>query len=398
MDSMTARHLAPGPYCIEVAKTAEDVERFRDFWEHWAVHFDADPDYYLTVIKAYPHMVRPHVVLLTRDGQPRTLAVGRIEETDLTCNLGYKTVCRPAVRSLTMVYDGLLGDTSEEACAAVFEAWHRSLSAGEAEVVFLNPVRTDSTLYKTARSAASTLTRDHASVARTHWRLPLPDSFEEYLKSHSAKTRSNLKYMINRLKRTFGDRISITSYGRPDDMDRMMASLEAIASKTYHRGLGVGFADTPEMRARCALLLEKHYLRSHVMFLDGEPVAFWSGILYKGTYFADYTGYSPAIGQYYPGKFLLMHIVRELCEEKAATAIDFGPGDSRYKQIFASECWQESPLYVFGCTAKAISLNLGRTLLLSVNHIARGTLERLNAVDFVRKRWRALLARRPSDL
>ena len=95
---------------VTVARTVEAVEELRETWEALSQErLTADFDYHLTVLRYAPGVIRPHVAVLERDGSPPALAVGRVEEVELTARVGYKTVFSPRVRSLTIAQGGLLG-------------------------------------------------------------------------------------------------------------------------------------------------------------------------------------------------------------------------------------------------------------------------------------------------
>ena len=169
------------------------------------LQLNADPDYFETAIRGRDDAVRPHVLLLERAGEPRALAVGRVEEITLPCKLGYRTVYAPRVRALTVVYDGLLGDPSDEDTEIVFEELGAALARGEADVLRLRNLEVDSPLHRLATRTPSVLTRQHTSTTSVHWELTLPDSLDELLQSKSSSFRKDARYDERRLAKEFGD-------------------------------------------------------------------------------------------------------------------------------------------------------------------------------------------------
>ena len=76
---------------INVARTIEEVEQLRNYWEKLQRHPNADIDNYLTVVKTLKEIIRPHVIFLSKDGVPTSIMIGRIENYPFECKVGYKT-------------------------------------------------------------------------------------------------------------------------------------------------------------------------------------------------------------------------------------------------------------------------------------------------------------------
>ena len=74
---------------------------------------------------------------------------------------------------------------------------------------------------------------------------------------------------------TFGDELSLEIIREPSQIERLFTDAERIASTTYQRALGAGFADTPERRALTEVALAKGWLRAYLLYVRGEPIAFW---------------------------------------------------------------------------------------------------------------------------
>ena len=132
-----------------MARTEEEVERLRTTWE--AFQGDVvmtDPAHYQAVLRHNPRAYAPYVVLVERDGEPRAMALGLLQNFELACKVGYKTVYRPRVRALTVVYRGFLGPDAEAEAEVLIDALLAALSAGEADVVYLPNLAMDSPFYR----------------------------------------------------------------------------------------------------------------------------------------------------------------------------------------------------------------------------------------------------------
>jgi CelD/BcsL family acetyltransferase involved in cellulose biosynthesis len=388
---------AAPPERVSVARTIAEVEGLRSEWTElrWE-RVDADIDFYLAVLGSRPEVVRPHVLVHRGADRPESMVVGRIEDVELKSSIGYRVVARPRVRSLTVVPRGIAGADTPEAARTVLAALTEALARGEADVLVLPGLPTGSPLYEAARREPRLLRRDHLVETGVHHRLRLPGSFEELLATRSRSTREAVKRYGKRLVRDHGERLSVQVFSRPEEAERLFSDLEAVAAKTYQRGLGVAFADTEGQRTLVRLGLERGWFRAWVLYLAGAPIAFWPGYAYNGTFFIGTPGYDPAYADYRVGQFLQMRMLEDLCADEGVEALDYGPGEAEYKRRFGNESWEEADVLVFAPTARAVRINLVRTAVNGAMRLAKRALGGERA-DRVKKRWRERLARKEAS-
>jgi CelD/BcsL family acetyltransferase involved in cellulose biosynthesis len=194
------------------------------------------------------------------------------------------------------------------------------------------------------------------------------------------------------LRDTYGDDFAIKVFMTPDEIDLVFRDAEAVSTKTYQHGLGVGFEDDPLQRNLVGLSLERGWFRGYVLYLEGAPRAFWFGTVYNGTFHTGRTGFDPAYGDYHPGTFLLVRMIQDMCDDDAVDVIDYGFGDAEYKQTFGSENWLEHDVLIFASSPRAVRVNVVRTAVLGVDGLARRILGRRNLVSRLKRRWRNRLA------
>jgi CelD/BcsL family acetyltransferase involved in cellulose biosynthesis len=374
---------------ITVARTLGEVESLREAWSALPVESPtADLDYHLTMIAHTPEVVRPHVVLLERDGAPLGLAVGRLERARLTAKLGYATVLQPRVLSLTVSQGGLVdadGEHAEPLLAALVAALR-----DEADVLQLRFVPVGSAAHTLATTAPGALRRQRFSEPVHRWRAALPPTFAEYLQARSAKTRSNVKRYARRLEEQFGDRLTLRVFVASEELDELVRDTETVSVKTYQHGLGAGFSDAARDRALLELALARGWYRGFVLSLDGVPSAYWHGMVYGRTFFTGPTGYDPEHRDLRLGTYVLGKMVERVCGE--ADRLDFGVGDAEYKRHFGDEHVAEEDVLVFAPRAKPVAVNLARSSVLGVSRAGRAVLARSGAFDEARRRWRSRLS------
>jgi CelD/BcsL family acetyltransferase involved in cellulose biosynthesis len=374
-----------------VARSVEEALALREGWAALPTESPhADLDFYLAVIDERDEVLGPHAVLLLEDGVPAALAAMRLEEIRLVATFGYREVLRPRVRALTLVPGGIVAP-SPSAERELARCLLRSLAGREAEVILLPSLRCDSELHRTLRGEVGALRRSHFAETRTHRRLHLPATFDEFLASRTKKVRSGIRYDTKRLDQRLGDRLRLERLDAPADFDRIFRDIVRVAELTYQRGLGAGFADTPERRRLTRLALERGWFRAWVLYDEQTPIAFWQGNVYGCVYHSGTTGYDPAYRKDRVGIYLLMRVIEDLCSVPEVDIFDFGFGDADYKRHFSDEAWDESDVVVFAPTLRPLWINATRTAVMGSAQGVRRGLERLGVADRVKTAWRRRL-------
>jgi len=378
-----------GPESVRILRTAAEIEDFRETWESWQRHPNIDIDFYLTVNRMRPQILRPHIVVLYRDGRPDAMLVGRIVNERIACNIGYKTVFAPRARVLRIIYGGILGNLSPANGEILVNEILSALCRGESDLAILSPIRVDSPFYQAATQVPGFLSRDFFPPVQLHRSTSIPATVEDFNRRLSHKVRKNSKW--KRLLRDFPGGIRIDCIRELDGLERMIRDVEEIAKKTYQRGLGVGFKDNAETREVLRLDAEKGRLRAFILYLADRPCAFWVGTVYQQTFHGGYVGYDPEYGRYALGMFLMMRVIESFCQgngNKDVAEIDFGLGDAEYKEILGTCTWQEGSLCLFAPNLRGLGLNALRTPVLVVDRMASAALARTGLVAKIKKAWR----------
>ena len=179
-------------YTVTVARTVEELAGLRGAWESLqGSAVTTDPDHYLTVLRSDPRFRMPHVVLLEDDGVPAAMVIGRIADIRVSCKFGYKTISASAPRAQRRLQRRARRPGRGPRGLLIREL-EAALDRGEADVAYLPNFRASSRLVTLARTRPSVLCRQHVSEEKLHWRVPIPSSIDELLRSQSKHTRQNL--------------------------------------------------------------------------------------------------------------------------------------------------------------------------------------------------------------
>ena len=381
-------------YTVEVTKDEGGVRALREYWRDLPTDPNGDIDFYLTVVRHNPAVQRPYVIIIRKDGALRALLAGRIETQPLQVHLGYKTLSSPPVRFLTLVHGGSLGEDSEESAQLLVKAVMSGLHNREAEVAWFHGLNPNSALYKALQESGGILSRDRYPVQFQRWRLRIPESYSELYRQRSSNTKHNAKRYSKRLLDNFNGQLDVRSFRYPADVDALVSQIEFVASKTYHRGLGVGFVENDQTRQLMKLAADRGWLRAYILHIAGSPCAFWNGFLYRRTFFTWTTGYDPAFSDFRPGLFLLQRMLESICEERTADELDFGFGDAQYKRDWSDYQLFQISQMVFGPGPRPVLINLARAPLIAATNASRTLLEQVGAMNLLKKLWRGHVAKR----
>ena len=309
---------------------------------------------------------------------------------------GYLQVARPEIRLISFIYGGLLGKLEQQSSDELVRVIVERLAGGDADAAYFSHIPQDSALALSLKRVPGIFGRDVFPTMQVHRSLKVPANVDSFYASLSPKVRKNQKWQAKKLSEAFEGCLEVRSLRRPEDLDTVFRHVDQIASTTYQRGMGVGFADTPEMRGRMQLAAQRGWLQVFLLYVAGRPAAFWVGSRYSGRFFSDFMGYDAAHAKYSPGMYLILKGIEHFCEEagqERIEEIDFGLGDAQYKQVLATSSWTEGSCYIYSSNFRGATLNLSRMLTGVVDRSARTILRQLKLEDRVKTGWRKRLAR-----
>lgn len=355
-----------------------------------------DIDYFLWSLRAEPQVVRPHVLAVEREGRTESIVAARLLETRLPCRIGYTTVYAPAVRAICVLHDGLLGETDAPTIAAVLDELMAALERREADVVLFRQLERGTALHRAAAARATFATRQHALRGDVRWEIELSSAPQGYAETLSAATRKGVRRTAVRLEQVFGDRLSIRAFRESAELEVFLGDIETVAAKTYQRRLGVGYLGDARQRARMEMLMERGWLRAYILYLDGDPIAFELGELYRGRFRSLAGGYDSAYGSHRVGAHLLVKTIEELARDPAAAVFDFGHGDAAYKGKLAHVGRDETDFLLYARRPRPVWINFARTALLELSYGLKAGLRHLALLNRLKHRWRRRGAARPT--
>ncbi|MGH3104655.1 MAG: GNAT family N-acetyltransferase [Gaiellaceae bacterium] len=380
----------PG-YRVTVARSIDEVESLRPLWERLqGANLPSDIDYFLAVASFHPAVVRPHVVLVEQADTDPCLLIGHVYDLRLGHRLGYWTPFRPAVRAINL-YRGHLGDASPEALARGLQSLAGELDR-EADAILLRYLERGSPLFEAAVRAFPARRRQRCSPTSVRWASDIGATLEDTLGPRSRKTRENVRRIRRRMARDFGERAAVRIFRDVSEAEVLFRDVDEVAVKTYQTGFGAVYREDEFKRRLTEVGMRKGWYRAYVLYVDGGPVAFWTGYSYGGVFgWRGVTGYDPEYRSYSVGTYLLTAVLDDLSRDPDVHMFSLGSGDFPFKRFFGDRRWEEVDVRIFSSSPRGIWINVAGSAVHGLN-VAFGRAADVrtlgNRVDALRRRRR----------
>jgi len=387
--------ISPADLEIVTIRDLEGIESIRSVWEEMQCKEsfpvpNADINRYIASIEAIDDGMLPHVILFKCNGNPVAMTIGRIETRKLSLRLGYKTLFGLTLRSLSIVYGGIIGQPSSELCAVVIDELMNVLRRREADVVFFNHLRTDSTIYKLYKTMASFWSRNHSTLAEPHWQTNITDTVKEFYSNVPNSRKRRWRRDIKQLEKICPSEIKVVCYRQLSDIAYLSDVACQIEKGTYKQYLCSGFIRSPLNRVLLEQAARDGWLRAYVLYAGDQPCAFQFDVQYKGSQFSEYGSFDPKWSRGSPGIVLLIKVLEELCKERDICRMDFGFGDALYKRKFGTDHWLEESVYIYAPRLRPTLINMAMSVNLIFSLLRRAA-RKLNLDGWIKRNWRKMI-------
>ena len=287
--------------------------------------------------------------------------------------IGERHLFSAPVRETQLYGGGILGSFGDGAdLGAVVR---RGLSQWPCDLFTLGEVDRQSPLIAAAAPLPGVMpirrTRNHP----IRWLIPLPPTFDDYLKSLRPSTRKAIGYAIRHFARECELAHDVIS--KPSQVEEFLREAERISRKTYQWGVGDRIINDEPTRVRYRQLAEEGRFRGLLLRVGGQTCAFAHGAISGDAFVYETPGFDPQWRRYSPGVVALALTIREAIEQTGCKQFDFGPGGDTdgYKARFGTFAIPSVSLQ-FACLTRArgLSLYLGHAALSLGKGLASGLL------------------------
>jgi len=383
---------------IVTATNFEEIEAIRPIWEQMQRDEphpvpNADIDRYLSVVKTSGDDMRPHIMVMKCDGHPVAIAIGRIEKRRLDFKLGYKALFRPALRCLTIVYGGIIGQPSAELCEVLIGEIMNVLRRGQADLAFFYHLGIDSPIYKLCKTVPGFFSRSHFTSTESHWQTYIPDTVEEFYRQIPNSRKRRWRRDIRQLEKMSSSEIKVVCYRQLSDVNYLIDVACQIKESTYKSGLAVGFTNSDVHRALLEKAAEDGRLRAYVLYASDEPCAFQFDVRYGKTQFTEFGSFDPRWSRGSPGTVLLIKVLEQLCLESDVSLMDYGFGHALYKSKFGTNHWLEETVCIYAPRLRSILINIAMSANLACCALLKSATKRLNMDSWIKRNWRRMVCK-----
>lgn len=136
-----------------------------------------------------------------------------------------------------------------------------------------------------------------------YW-VMLDDSFENYLKKFSAKSRNTLMRKIKKFAEFSGGEIDWREYRKPDEMYEFHRLALEVSQKTYQeRLLDCGLPSDQQFQDDMLALAAAENVCGYILFHQEKPVAYIYCPIHEGIALYEYVGHDPEYQRCRPERF-----------------------------------------------------------------------------------------------
>lgn len=371
----------------------EALPSLRPAWERLEHHPNSAYEHFEFVCRHTPQVVSPMVLAIQEAHQTKLILAGRLEKTKLCPRLGYLRLPAFPVRVWTVVHEGLLGEIDPADARLIACHFLDVLLRGHCDAIQIRALKRSHAALWTELGQWPYVGVGHKRPRWSkHYSLRLPAESDNLLRKMRSKHRTWIQGRRKKLEETFPQAVRWAWFGPSADLDTLCKEAEKVARTTYQRRLGAGFKDDEFTRARLALLARKNMVRFAMLYINGEPKAFWHGTIFGQTFYSASTGYTPDMHSFEAGTLLFLWMVNQLIAQDIQR-LDFGLGEAHYKERFATDHWEEADLLLFGPTARSRLVGVYYAAFQQLNQQAEGLLKRFAWDQKVKHWWRDRLAR-----
>ncbi len=329
---------APAPLLtVREIRHWDEVERLRPEWirllnANRALHLFATPEWLGPWWQAYSRNKELRTLVL-RDEMAGVVAILPMYVENI------RQMLPITIRRLRLLGDGsndsddldvLVQPGYEEAVVDCFLSWSRT---SDWDICELNCVSPRSTTIKPLRERLVEAGWKNRVTERPMSVVPLPATWEEYLKQLSGKERGKIGNRYRNLLNHY--KVNFYRCERVEEIPAALETLFRLHQKRWEaKGLPGAFREAERRTfyySMAAALLAKEQLELWVLELNDEAVAAQIGMRFEDKVYALQEGFDPACGADSVGYVLRSQVLR-YCIEHGVRQYDFLAGDQDSKQ------------------------------------------------------------------
>lgn len=220
--------------------------------------------------------------------------------------------------------------------------------------------------------------------------IDIAGSFDTYLSTLSAKTRSTLKRKVKKFQDFSGASFDIRLYSTREEMPEYHRLARQVAVKTYQERLFDGALPAhEEFQNELAALAADNRVWGSILFAHDRPVSYLCLPIFDNVLEYAYLGYDPSFGSVSPGTVLLYLTLERAFAANRFRRFDFGYGNNQTKEVFCTNKHLRADLYYLRHSLKHLGVIYSHALMESCSAGCGRALDRFNLRSAIKKMLRS---------
>lgn len=217
------------------------------------------------------------------------------------------------------------------------------------------------------------------------YRLKMPASKDEWLKSLPRKRRQSFSWQTRKFKGSVEGPVRFLTVLSEPDISPFLDALDKLFPATWQaKTYGVWNRNSDKEVEYFQSMARVGALRAYLLLDGDKAVAFLIGFQYKGTYYYEEIGYDPDYSHLGPGGVLNSLFMEDLYKANPPSVIDFGFGTNTYKKVLSNVTVDADRLCIVGAPKWCILL-VGQKILTILYHWAREIIKESKAERWLKK-------------
>jgi len=333
----------------------------------------------------------PMSVVVKRGGEIVCLALGRLQESMFSIQFSVFKLPFKRARTLKVIGDEFLfAENADEArCVSlVLDAWNGL--AKEVDLIYFEMLEIGGLAGRYLSGEGAQLSGKLQLFSTSPkkefvWRHFLKESYDNWLSGLGGSTRRLVKRRVNKLEKEYPSEVELRGCSCESDIQKYLDHLDELYPKTWQaKTFGGRKRNTERDLKKFHVYAEMGALRSYMLFLQGRPVAFFTGLQYRDIFEAIEIGYDSEFSSLGVGSALNYMVIKELYSQRQPKLLSFGFGENVYKEMICTDSSEAYEAYITQGKLWAVVLRT-QIALGKLEKVSRDVIIRLGIAGLIRR-------------
>ncbi len=340
-------------YTVDILESGDELLSFRDEWQELlndsdSHEFHHHPDNIHLLISHLRKEMQPRIFFIRKNNILQCIAPFSLMQDEFRLGIGTVTLLKLPVQEYKLHGTRIIFSRKAD-LQGCLKALADELKRRQKEfnLIYLESLSHDSPFYTLDDPLPGFTVYPESSKKNVVRGLRTKNNFAEYLATFRKKRRYNLKRNLRLIEEAANGNLYMEKIEKPDQVEGFFKAVDQIYEKCWQRRIyGTYHHYSKGNIAYHKGIANLGWLRSYLLYCDGEPVAYIIGYQYQNRYYYEYIGYDRTWGKLSPGTVLTYLMIEDLHSHNRPEILDFGYGENIYKQIFGNFSYEATNTYI----------------------------------------------------